>query len=57
VSDAERLGRSTTATTAQNEERKRELILQNRRVAVDETAKHLNISIGSDYSVVHDDNL
>jgi hypothetical protein len=39
VTDAERLGRPTTATTAQNEERSRELILQNRRVMVDEMAK------------------
>jgi predicted transcriptional regulator len=31
-----------------------QLILQNRRVTVDEIAKQLNISIGSAYSVVHD---
>jgi hypothetical protein len=52
VTDAERSGRLTTATTTQNEERAREPILQNRRV--DETAKQLNISIGSGYSVVHE---
>jgi transposase len=52
--DAERSGHPTTATTALNEERARELILQNRRVTVDEIAKQLNISIGSAYSVVHD---
>jgi hypothetical protein len=46
------LGR--TATTTQNEETSRELILQNRRVTADKTAKQLNISIGSAYSVVHD---
>jgi hypothetical protein len=50
VIDAERSGHPT----AQNEERARELILQNRRVTVDEIAKQLNISIGSAYSVVHD---
>jgi hypothetical protein len=54
VTDAECFGHPTTATTAQNEERARELILRNRRVVVDETTKQLNISIGSAYSVVHD---
>jgi hypothetical protein len=49
VTDAEPI----TATNAQNEERARELILQNRRVTVDKIAE-LNISIGSAYSVVHD---
>jgi hypothetical protein len=51
--DAERLGRSTTATTAQNEERARESILQDRRVTVDENNKttQLNISTESAYSV------
>jgi hypothetical protein len=47
VNDAEHSGRPTT--TEQNEERARELILQNRRVTVDKTAKQLNISIGSAY--------
>jgi hypothetical protein len=54
VTDEERLGHRTTATTAQNEERARELILQNRRVTVNKIAKQLNMSIGSAYSVVHD---
>jgi hypothetical protein len=43
VTDAERLGHPTTATTAQNEERAMELSLQNRRMTVDEIAKQLNI--------------
>jgi hypothetical protein len=51
VTDAERSGHPTTATTARNEERARELILQSRR---DGIAKQLNISIGSAYSVTHD---
>jgi hypothetical protein len=55
VTDAELSGCPTAAKTAQNEERARELILQNGRVTVDETAKQLNISIGSAYLVV--DNL
>jgi hypothetical protein len=54
VTDAECSGHPTTTTTAQNEERARELILQNRRVMVNEIGKQLNISIGSAYSVVHD---
>jgi hypothetical protein len=49
VTCAECLGHPTTA--AQNEER--EQILQNRRVMIDKIAKQLNISIGSPYSVVH----
>jgi hypothetical protein len=52
VTDAECLGCPTT--TAQNEETATELILQNRRVMVDKTAKQMNISSGSAYSVVHD---
>jgi hypothetical protein len=52
VTDAEHSGRPTTATTIQNEERARELILQNRRVTVEGT-ENLNISTGSAYSIVH----
>jgi hypothetical protein len=44
------LGCPITATTAQNEEKARELILHNGRVTVNE----INISIGSACSVVHD---
>jgi hypothetical protein len=54
VTDAECLGHPTTATTAQNEERARELILENRRVTVDKIVKQLNIIIGSACFVVHD---
>jgi hypothetical protein len=50
VSDAEFSARTTT----QNEERAMELVLQNRWVTVDEISEQLNISIGSAYSVVHD---
>jgi hypothetical protein len=52
VTDAEHLGCPTIATAAQTEETAGELILQNRKVTVDEMAKQLNISIGSAYSVV-----
>jgi hypothetical protein len=41
------------ATTAQNEERAKELIFQKRKVMVDKIAKQLNISIGTAYSMVH----
>jgi hypothetical protein len=54
VTDADSLGHPITATTTQNEERARELILHNRRVTADEIAEQLNISIGSAYSVMHD---
>jgi hypothetical protein len=54
VSGAEPSGRPATAITAQNEGRAKELILQNKRVMVDEIPEQLNISIGSVYSVVHD---
>jgi hypothetical protein len=46
VTDTERSGHPTIATTTQNEEGARELILQNRRVTVHETARHLNVGIG-----------
>jgi hypothetical protein len=54
ATDAESSGRPTTATTARNGERTRELIPLNRRVTVEEIAKQLNCNIGSAYFVVHD---
>jgi hypothetical protein len=54
VTDAECLGCLAAATSAQNEERARELILEYRRVTVHKIAKQLNISTGSAYSVEHD---
>jgi hypothetical protein len=54
ATEAERSGRPTTAAITQNEERARELLLQNRRATADETAKLLNIGTGSAYFVVHD---
>jgi hypothetical protein len=54
MTDAELSGHPNTATTEQNEERARELILKTRRVTFDKIAKQLNISIGSAYSVEHD---
>jgi hypothetical protein len=54
VTDADSLGHPITATTTQNEERARELILHNWRVTVDKIAEQLNINIGSAYSVLYD---
>jgi hypothetical protein len=54
VTDADCSGHQTTATTAQNGERARELSLQIRRVTVNEILKQVNISTGCAYSVVHD---
>jgi hypothetical protein len=54
VTDAEHSGCSTTASSAQNEEIARELILQNRRVMINKTVKQLNIGIGYAYFVVHE---
>jgi hypothetical protein len=54
VTDADCSGHQTTATTAQNEEIARELILQKRIVTVREIAKQLNIGTESAYSVEHD---
>jgi hypothetical protein len=52
VTDAECLGHPATAKTAQNEDRARELILENRRVTADKIVKQLNINIGSACFVV-----
>ena len=45
VTDAERSGCPTTATTTRNEERTLELISQNRRITVEEVARRLNVTI------------
>jgi hypothetical protein len=44
VTGAECSGCPTTVTTAQNEERARKPILQNRSVMVDEVAKNIRLS-------------
>ena len=44
VTDAERSGRPTTATTTRNEERTLELIRENRRITVEEVAGRLNVT-------------
>jgi len=52
--DAEHSGCPATATTMRNEERTVELIHENRRIAVEEVAGRLNVSVGSAYSQIHD---
>jgi len=52
--DAERSRLPATATTTTNEERTLELIRENRRIIVEEIAGGLNVSVGSDYSLIHD---
>ena len=54
VTDAERSGRPATATTTRNEERTLEMIRENRRIAAEEVAGRLNVSVGSAYSLIHD---
>ena len=45
VTDAERFGCPVTATTTRNDERTLELILENRRITVEEVAGRLNVNI------------
>jgi len=54
VTDAKRSGRPATATTTRNEESTLELIRENRRITVEEVAGRLNVSVGSTYSLIHD---
>ena len=54
VTDAERSGRPTTATTTRNEERNLELIRENRGITVEEVAGRLNVSVGFACSLIHD---
>jgi len=53
VKDEERVGRPATATTDDTFERARVLILNNKRVTVDEVATHLQISHVSAYYIMH----
>ena len=52
--DAERSRLPATALTKRNEERTLELVLENRRITVEEVAGRLNVSVGSAYSLIHD---
>jgi hypothetical protein len=51
--DTECLGNPITATSAYNEERVRELNLQNRSMIVNKLGRQMNISLGPAYSMVH----
>jgi hypothetical protein len=53
VTDDERSGRPSTSTTEENTERVRAMILDNRRVTVDEVACHLLTSHGYVHEIIH----
>jgi hypothetical protein len=53
VTDDERSGRLSTSTTEENTERVQVMILDNRRVTIDEVAYHLLISHGSVHEIIH----
>jgi len=53
VKDEERAGRPSTSITDSNVEDACAMILENRRVTIDELANHFEISHGSAYDVIH----
>jgi len=53
VKDEERAGRPSTSIIDSNVEDARAMILENRRVTIDELANHFEISNGSAYDIIH----
>jgi len=53
VKDEERAGRPSTSITDSNVEDAHAMILENRRVTIDELANHFEISHGSAYDIIH----
>jgi len=53
LKDEERAGRPSTCITDSNVEDARAMILENRRVTIDEVANHFEISHGSAYDIIH----
>ena len=53
VKDEERAGRPSTSITDSNVDDARAMILENRRVTIDELANHFEISHGSAYDIIH----
>ena len=53
VKDEERAGRPSTSITDSNVEDARAMILENRRVTIDEVANHFELSHGSAYDIIH----
>lgn len=53
LKDEERAGRPSTSITDSNVEDARAMILENRRVTIDEMANHFEISHGSAYDIIH----
>jgi len=55
VTHEEGAGRPSTSTTDEKIQQAREMVLANRRVAIDEVACSLQISHGSAYQIIHDE--
>ena len=55
VTHKEGAGRPSTSTTDEKIQQPREMVLANRRVAIDEVACSLQISHGSAYQIIHDE--
>ena len=55
VTQEEGAGRLSTSTTDEKIQQAREMVLANRRVAIDEVACSLQISHGSAYQIIHDE--
>jgi transposase len=53
VTNEEGAGRPSTATTDDNTERVRDIVLLDRRLTVDEVANNLKISHGSACDIIH----
>ena len=53
MKDEERAGRPFTSITDSNVEDARAMILENRRVAIDEVANYFEINHGSAYDIIH----
>jgi len=55
VTHEEGAGRPSTSTTDEKIQQAREMVLANRRVAIDDVACSLQISHGSAYQIIHDE--
>jgi len=55
VTHEEEAGRPSTSTTDEKIQQAREMVLANRRVAIDEVVCSLQISHGSAYQIIHDE--
>lgn len=53
MSGEERIGHRAGSTSDDNTEQDRVLIINNRRVTIDELEKHMHISPGSEQGIIH----